>query len=76
VPQKTNPLLDREATKTNYQSAEELVNSISVEETSDDWEENVRREGWTTLQHRIFNKVLLLLKLKYQNIINELILLF
>ena len=33
---------------------------LPMEENSVDWEETVRRDGWTPLQHRIFNKVLII----------------
>lgn len=32
-------------------------NLLLTEEISSDWEETVKREGWTPLQNRIFNKV-------------------
>jgi len=32
-----------------------------TEEKSDEWEESVKKDGWTPLQHRVFNKVVKLL---------------
>lgn len=57
VPSKTVPILNKEITIQNFEESEQKLNLITAEENSADWEETVKRDGWTPLQHRIFNKV-------------------
>lgn len=57
MPPKNGRLIDREATNNSFIDAEERLSLISSENDAADWEETVKRDGWTPLQHRIFNKV-------------------
>jgi hypothetical protein len=36
---------------------------LSTDDNNADWEETVKRDGWTPLQNRIFNKVFFKLKI-------------
>lgn len=58
---KHHPILNREMTEKNYMESVKKFNLLLTEETSSDWEETVKRDGWTPLQNRIFNKVVKLL---------------
>lgn len=49
-------ILDKDITTKNFIDAEQKLNQLTTEENSVDWEESVKRDGWTPLQHRIFNK--------------------
>ena len=59
LPSKKNPAVhNHEATeKQFFDSEQKLSLLLPIEDNALDWEETVRREGWTPLQHRIFNKV-------------------
>lgn len=58
APIKNSQLINRDATVTNFVDSEQKLNLIaSCEDSAIDWEESVKRDGWTPLQHRIFNKV-------------------
>lgn len=56
-PVKTLPFLNKEITHQNFVESEQKLSLLSTEENNADWEETVKRDGWTPLQHRIFNKV-------------------
>ena len=64
LPMKHHTILNKELTEKNFVEADQRLNLLTTEENSADWEETVKRDGWTPLQHRIFNKVKL--KLFYQ----------
>ena len=56
-PTKIVSVLDTENTIKSMIESEHQLSLLSTEEKSEDWEESVKREGWTPLQHRVFNKV-------------------
>lgn len=62
LPSKKNPAVhNHDATEKNFFDSEHKLSLLlPMEENSVDWEETVRRDGWTPLQHRIFNKVLII----------------
>ena len=57
LPMKHHTILNKELTEKNFVEADQRLNLLTTEENSADWEETVKRDGWTPLQHRIFNKV-------------------
>ena len=57
LPMKHHNILNKELTEKNFVEADQRLNLLTTEENSADWEETVKRDGWTPLQHRIFNKV-------------------
>jgi len=56
-PVKHHTILDTEFTDKNYVESVQKLSLLSTDENSADWEETVKRDGWTPLQNRIFNKV-------------------
>jgi hypothetical protein len=57
-PVKVSSILNIDQTEKNIAESEQKLLSLSCVENSEEcWEENVKRDGWTPLQHRIFNKV-------------------
>nr|CAH0113201.1 unnamed protein product [Daphnia galeata] len=58
---KHHPILNTEVTDKNYMESVQKLNLLSSDENCSDWEETVKRDGWTPLQNRIFNKVVKLL---------------
>lgn len=57
-PVKHHSILDTELTDKNYVESVQKLSLLSTDENNSDWEETVKRDGWTPLQNRIFNKVL------------------
>ncbi|XP_067144031.1 KAT8 regulatory NSL complex subunit 3 isoform X3 [Centruroides vittatus] len=61
IPIKHIPPYDTTKNRNLMNECERHISFIRSDDTSDDWEERIKRNGWTTSQNRLFNKIVKIL---------------